>query len=213
MTRKLLTAVFAGSAIYLAPAAVNVSALHHSQLWILIATGAIVSICQPAYKPIDESAPPHDHGTAAQIVWTVYATQFLGAVESIILRYPQSFQWDIVTTIAFIAMIGGLSLRVWAVLTLGRFFTWFITIYEDHRVIRSGPFRLVRHPSYCGALILFTATLLFLHAYISALLSMVFQLWAYVRRIRYEEAMMINKFGDDYKSYASDVSALVPLVW
>jgi protein-S-isoprenylcysteine O-methyltransferase Ste14 len=49
--------------------------------------------------------------------------------------------------------IGGLALRLWAVLSLGRFFKVTVSIQEGHRVIRSGPYRLVRHPSYSGLLI------------------------------------------------------------
>jgi protein-S-isoprenylcysteine O-methyltransferase Ste14 len=122
-------------------------------------------------------------------------------------------EWDAVTTASLLAMIAGLGLRIWAVLTLGRFFTWHITVYDDHQVIRSGPFRFIRHPAYGGALILFVATLTFLHAWMAAVLSLVFQLLAYTRRIRYEEAMMIEKLGERYVTYTREVRALVPLVW
>jgi protein-S-isoprenylcysteine O-methyltransferase Ste14 len=90
---------------------------------------------------------------------------------------------------------------------------WFITVYEDHQVIRTGPFRFIRHPAYGGALILFVSTLLFLHAWVGALLSLIFQLFAYVRRIRYEEAFMIDRLGDQYVEYTRSVNALVPKVW
>ncbi len=117
------------------------------------------------------------------------------------------------TTLALALMLTGLGLRVWAVRTLGRYFTWFITVYDDHRVIRTGPFRFIRHPAYCGALLLFVGTLLFLHAWIGAALSLVFQLFAYVRRIRYEEAEMIERLGEEYVTYTREVRALVPLLW
>jgi len=213
MIRKLLTALFAGSTIGLLPAAANPGALRYPQLWILVAVAVAVSLFQPAYKPLDGSAPPHDRGTAAQIVWSVYLTQLVGVIEAVYFRYPASFRWDLVTTVALVVMLAGLSLRIWAVVTLGRFFTWFITVYEDHQVIRVGPFRFVRHPAYCGALILFVATLVFLHAWVGAALSFVFQLWAYVRRIKYEEAAMIEKLGGSYVAYTREVKALAPLVW
>jgi protein-S-isoprenylcysteine O-methyltransferase len=213
MIRKLLTALLVAAAFYLLPAVLNPSALRHPQLWILIAVAVAISIFQPAYKPIDGSAPLHDRGTAAQIVWSVYLTQLAGIIEAIYFRYPESFRWNTVTTVALVGMLAGLGLRVWAVLTLGRFFTWFITVYEDHQVVRSGPFRFIRHPAYCGAWLLFVATMLFLHAWVGAVLSLVFQLFAYVRRIRYEEAMMIERLGESYKAYTREVNALVPLLW
>jgi protein-S-isoprenylcysteine O-methyltransferase len=213
MIRKLATALLAAAVFYLFPAAGNMAALLHPQLWILLGVAVAISIFQPAYKPIDSAAPQHDRGTAAQIVWSVYLTQFMGIIEAIYFRYPESFRWNTVTTLALMAMVAGLGLRVWAVLTLGQYFTWFITVYEDHKVIRSGPFRFIRHPAYCGALILFVATLIFLHAWVGALLSFVFQFLAYKRRIRYEEAMMVDKLGESYKTYIREVKALVPLLW
>lgn len=213
MIRKVITAILATSCIYLLSAAFNPDALRHPQLWILVAFGVALSVFQPVYKPVDGAAPPRDRGTAAQIVWSVYLTQFAGVIEAVHFRYPESLRWDVITTIALAAMAAGLFLRVWAVLTLGRYFTWFITVYEDHKVIRSGPFRFIRHPSYCGALILFIATLVFIHAWAAAVLSAIFQLFAYIRRIRYEEREMIERLGESYVRYKREVKALVPLVW
>jgi protein-S-isoprenylcysteine O-methyltransferase len=213
MIRKVATALVATSCIYLLPAIFNPAALRHPQLWMLVAFGVALSVFQPVYKPVDGAAPERDRGTAAQIVWSVYLTQFLGAIEAVNFRYPQSLDWDAITTAALVAMAAGLGLRVWAVLTLGRYFTWFITVYEDHKVIRSGPFRFIRHPSYCGALILFVATLVFIHAWVAVILSLVFQLFAYIRRIRYEERLMIERLGESYVTYRREVKALVPLIW
>lgn len=213
MIRKVLTATIAASAIYLLPAFLQPGALHYPQLWILVVFGMALSIFQPTYKPIDGAAPTHDRGTAAQIVWSVYLTQLIGVVEAVTLRYPGGFDWDAVTTAALVMMFAGLGLRVWAVVTLGRYFTWFITVYDDHKVIRTGPFRFIRHPAYCGALFLFVGTLLFLHAWIGAALSTVFQLFAYVRRIHYEEQMMIERLGEPYRVYTREVRALMPLLW
>lgn len=213
MIRRTFTAIVAASAIYLLPAMFQPEALRYPQLWILVALGVGLSIMQPTYKPIDGTAPTHDRGTAAQIVWSVYLTQFVGVIEAVNFRFPESFRWDAVASAALILMVAGFCLRVWAVVTLGRYFTWFITVYDDHQVIRTGPFRFIRHPAYCGALLLFVGTLLFLHAWIGAALSLVFQLFAYVRRIRYEEAMMIERLGDRYVVYTREVRALVPLLW
>jgi protein-S-isoprenylcysteine O-methyltransferase len=212
MTRKILTSL-AAATFYLLPALPKPDTLRHPQLWILVAAAVVISIFQPAYKPIDNTAPRHDHGTAAQIVWSVYLTQFMAVIEAVFFRYPGSFRWNWVTTLALLLMMTGLTLRIWAVLTLGNLFTWFITVYEDHQVIRSGPFRFIRHPAYLGALVLFIATALFLHAWVAALFSFVFQLLAYLRRIRYEEAMMIDRLGSGYQTYAREVKALVPLLW
>lgn len=213
MIRKLLTGIAAATALYLLPALGRPEAFQHPQLWILVACGLGISLFQPAYKPVDKAAPEHDRGTAAQIVWSVYATQFFGVIEAIYFRFPGSFHWDAVSSVSLALMLAGLGLRTWAILTLGRYFTWFITVYDDHQVIRSGPFRFIRHPAYGGAWILFVANLVFLHAWIGATASAAFQLFAYIRRIRYEEAMMVDRLGDSYQRYRREVRALIPLLW
>lgn len=213
MLRKIITGLLAAAFIYLLPAAGNTEALGHPQLWILFVIGMMVSVFQPTYKPIDETAPKHDRGTAAQIVWSVYLTQIFGVIEAIYFRYPESFRWDLAATVALVVALSGMGLRIWAVLTLGRYFTWHIDVYDDHQVIRTGPFRWIRHPAYCGAFFLFVATLVFLHAWVGALLSATFQLWAYVRRIRHEESLMVERMGEPYVAYIREVKAFLPLIW
>ena len=50
-------------------------------------------------------------------------------------------------------MVGGVAFRLWAVLSLGRFFRVAVTTQDDHRLIERGPYRRLRHPSYTGALV------------------------------------------------------------
>ncbi len=49
--------------------------------------------------------------------------------------------------------LGGTFLRWWSVWHLGRFFTVNVVVAEDHRVVDTGPYRLIRHPSYSGLLL------------------------------------------------------------
>ena len=65
-----------------------------------------------------------------------------------------SSDWNSVSllTIAGACMIiAGISFRAWAVHSLGKYFTATVQIKEDHRLIKTGPYRIVRHPSYTGA--------------------------------------------------------------
>jgi protein-S-isoprenylcysteine O-methyltransferase len=47
----------------------------------------------------------------------------------------------------------GIALRLWAVATLGRFFRKSVFLQTDHKLVTSGPYRILRHPSYTGSLI------------------------------------------------------------
>jgi len=82
-----------------------------------------------------------------------------------------------------------------------------------HELATAGPYRVVRHPSYTGATLLYVGALLFLHAWFAAALAAVFMLVAFSRRIRYEEGLLISSLGRDYVDYCGRVKRLVPLVW
>jgi protein-S-isoprenylcysteine O-methyltransferase len=212
--RKFLVGLAASAGLALVPALLgNPAALRHPQLWILMGIGLLASLTQPAYKPIDRNAPPEDHGTSAQIVWTVYITQCFGAVEAVIFRYPASFVWDAVTTTALVLAVAGALFRAWAVAELGRFFTWHVRVQPGQTVVTSGPYRFVRHPSYTGALVLYICTLLLIKAWIGAVLVLIFLTAAFARRIRYEEGLLVSALGNEYVSYSRGHKRLVPLLW
>ncbi len=55
--------------------------------------------------------------------------------------------------VGFALMLIGISIRWVAIHTLGRYFTRTVTVMDDHRIIRSGLYRHLRHPSYAGYLL------------------------------------------------------------
>jgi protein-S-isoprenylcysteine O-methyltransferase Ste14 len=57
----------------------------------------------------------------------------------------------IVFSIGISVMISGAALRMWCYGTLGKLFTYEVSIQPNHELITSGPYALVRHPSYTGA--------------------------------------------------------------
>jgi protein-S-isoprenylcysteine O-methyltransferase len=211
---KFLVGLAASAGLAIVPALIgNPAALQHPQLWILIGVGLLASLTQPAYKPIDRDAPPEDHGTSAQIVWTTYLTLCFGVLEAVFFRYPESFVWDALTTTALVLAVAGALFRAWAVATLGNFFTWHVRIQKGQTVVSSGPYRFVRHPSYTGAIVLYVCTMLVIKAWIGAALVLVFLTFAFVRRIRYEEDLLISALGDEYISYSRNLKRLVPSLW
>ena len=48
---------------------------------------------------------------------------------------------------------GGMAFRLWAVLTLGRFFRTSVLVHDDHTLVARGPYRVLRHPSYTGLIV------------------------------------------------------------
>ena len=108
---------------------------------------------------------------------------------------------------------GGVALRVWAMLTLDRFFTFVVGISDDHRVVTDGPYRIIRHPGYAGALLALAGFGVALANWLSVLILVALPAAALAVRIRVEEAALVSALGQEYREYASRTSGLIPGVW
>lgn len=107
----------------------------------------------------------------------------------------------------------GLLTRGWALHTLGRFFTMPITIAADHRIVRGGPYRWIRHPSYTGGFLTALGLAVALGTIAGIVLTLAACLVVYVHRIRVEEAALVVRFGDEYRAYARTTSRLFPKLY
>jgi protein-S-isoprenylcysteine O-methyltransferase len=77
----------------------------------------------------------------------------------------------------------GMALRRWAVTVLGRFFTTSVEVQPGHRVVDTGPYGVVRHPSYTGTLLTVVGVTLALGSWLSCLVATAFALAGLARRI------------------------------
>ena len=103
----------------------------------------------------------------------------------------------------------GLAFSVWARVYLGRNWSATVTVKEDHELIRSGPYSLVRHPIYTGLLLGFIGTAIVRGEWrgVLAVLIVFVALW---RKLRLEERWMSETFGEEYRRYREHSAALIP---
>jgi protein-S-isoprenylcysteine O-methyltransferase Ste14 len=107
----------------------------------------------------------------------------------------------------------GTVLRYWSVHVLGRFFTVTVDIGEGHRVIDTGPYALLRHPSYTGMLVVYLGIGVALDSWLSVAAVVVLPTLAVLNRIRHEEAVLVTQLGRDYELYQGRTKRLVPGLW
>lgn len=112
-----------------------------------------------------------------------------------------------------IVAVAGIALRIWAILTLDRFFTFVVGIADDHRVVQHGPYRVVRHPGYAGALLALAGAGIALGNWLSLLLIVVLPGLALGVRINVEETTLGAALGAEYHLYASRTARLIPGLW
>jgi len=112
-----------------------------------------------------------------------------------------------------VVLIAGAGFRLWAMLELGRFFTVTVTIQKNHRLVDTGPYRALRHPSYTGLLLALVGLGIALDNWLSLLALFALPLIGILVRIRVEEAALSDALGGSYASYAARTDRLIPGVW
>ena len=107
--------------------------------------------------------------------------------------------------------LAGFAFAVWARIHLGRNWSSSVTSKVGHELIRTGPYRWVRHPIYTGLLLALFGTAL-VRGQVRGLLALVLVYAAWKIKSRVEEQMMTSTFGEAYSTYAGATGAMFPRV-
>ena len=105
----------------------------------------------------------------------------------------------------------GVVFAILARLWIGRNWSGTITIKEQHELIQSGPYRIVRHPIYTGLLLAYLGTAI-AHGELRGLVGFFLLFLGFGLKLRMEEKFMVQQFGNAYLDYKRRVKALVPFV-
>jgi protein-S-isoprenylcysteine O-methyltransferase Ste14 len=119
----------------------------------------------------------------------------------------------VILSIAFVLMWAGIGLRWWCFRTLGRYFTFTVMTSSDQPVMTTGPYRLLRHPSYTGIFLVLLGIGLTFGNWLSLAAIIVLPSIGFLYRIRVEESALSAALGDAYTSYARGRKRIVPFIW
>ena len=110
-----------------------------------------------------------------------------------------------------IITFAGLAFTAWARTVLGRNWSAVVTIRQDHHLIRTGPYKWVRHPIYSGLLLAMLGTAIYF-GLLRGLAGTIIGLAAFWMKSSLEETFLTEKFGPEYVEYKKEVKALIPAV-
>ncbi|HEY3934640.1 MAG TPA: isoprenylcysteine carboxylmethyltransferase family protein [Gemmatimonadales bacterium] len=113
--------------------------------------------------------------------------------------------------IGLVAVVAGLAFSIWAKRQLGSNWSAAVTVKEHHTLIRTGPYRFVRHPIYTGILLAFAGTALVIGEW-RGIISCVLVLGAFIYKSRAEERRMRETFAE-YSDYERHTAALIPFIY
>jgi protein-S-isoprenylcysteine O-methyltransferase Ste14 len=99
-----------------------------------------------------------------------------------------------------------------AVRHLGRQFRVNAGLYEDHQLVRTGPYAVVRHPIYSSLFAILGSTLFLFTPWKCAVISVVLFVAGTEIRVYTEDRLLESRFGDQFREYRKRVAAYVPFV-
>jgi protein-S-isoprenylcysteine O-methyltransferase len=106
----------------------------------------------------------------------------------------------------------GVAFAIWARFYLGRNWSGTVTIKQDHKLIRTGPYALVRHPIYTGLELAVLGTAVAMGE-IRGLAAAGVALIGIRLKFGLEEKFMTDRFGAEYVQYKKNVKTMIPFVW
>ncbi len=116
------------------------------------------------------------------------------------------------TAIGYGLLLTGMLFAAWARFSLGGNWSSNVTLKQNHTLVSSGPYRIVRHPIYTGLLVALLGTAIALGP-LRCFVGVVLAAIAWKFKSITEEAFMVQEFGEQYTRYRTEVKALVPYIW
>jgi protein-S-isoprenylcysteine O-methyltransferase Ste14 len=165
------------------------------------------------YVPGRGAAMRQDRGTRLIVGLAIYLgiTAALAIARVPRLRADANNWWTLGLGIGIV--LAGAALRDWAIFSLGRYFRREVTIEPGQRIVRRGPYRVLRHPSYAGIFLILAGFGLAFGSWVSAAVALLIIVVGMLPRIRVEERALAQAFGADYTSYANSTARVLPHVW
>jgi protein-S-isoprenylcysteine O-methyltransferase Ste14 len=105
--------------------------------------------------------------------------------------------------------LAGFALAVWARRALGSNWSGEVRIATGHQLVRTGPYKHIRHPIYTAILGMYFGIML-ASGELHAVIAFVVITLAYLRKIRMEETVLAAAFGEEFASWRRDSWALAP---
>jgi protein-S-isoprenylcysteine O-methyltransferase Ste14 len=107
--------------------------------------------------------------------------------------------------------IAGVGFAMWARIHLGEHWSNLPSIHQEHELIRTGPYRYVRHPIYAGLILGLKGSLVVVNQ-VWMLVLVLLVITGLVLKIWDEEMILMDEFGEDYLQYKKQAKVLIPFI-
>lgn len=221
MTNKLITPNKVISIVlflvlaYLLPLSGNWSLLLSPQLAILSLISIILFLSQPQFSINDTNQQKNnDNFSVVLILIGCLLSQVFSIVEWAYFRTEfHKLKFDSFFSIGILLLFGGTIFRIWCIRSLGKYFTATVQTQQNQKIIKTGAYRIIRHPSYLGAYLSILGSSVILHSYLGIVFSAIVMFAAYYYRIDTEEKTLVKEFGLEYVTYQDRTKKMFPFIY
>jgi protein-S-isoprenylcysteine O-methyltransferase Ste14 len=170
--------------------------------------------CQ-AYAGRGRKEPISTHGQDHGSFFVVAGSLAVGTI-AIFASYGKAAAipltpWLLLPGVVVLAV--GLYVRGWALISLGEFFSVVVRTSADQRLIRVGPYRRVRHPSYTGNILIVLGFALIVPTAVGLAVGLLSVFVGHLYRVRIEERALRERFPTEYPQYADYSWRLFPGIY
>ena len=142
----------------------------------------------------------------------IWFSAFAVSVLDFIFVQKMVYRFDFISLIGLILGLVGSAIRIQARRTLRRFWSPVVKILPEHRLITYGVYKYIRHPGYLGEILIYFLVPVFFHSLYGFLIT-IFIIPLLLYRIRIEEHILIEKFGEKYRDYMRNSKKIIPYVY
>lgn len=213
LLKKGISIIFFLTLFYALPLAAKPELLLHWQVIFLATICTILFATQPRLSIAESRAKK---STDRNTIWLIIIVSGIGQIVSLIEWAYFGHRESIFSSWTFsgaVLLLAGTIFRLYAIHVLGKYFSATVQIKSEHKIISSGPYQYLRHPSYTGAYIAMLGSAVFLHSITGILIFGIGMLIVYNARINTEEKTLTKEFGAFYTLYATRTYKMFPLVW
>jgi protein-S-isoprenylcysteine O-methyltransferase Ste14 len=167
-------------------------------------------------RPEEATLKKRDESPASKIAGFLAMIGFVSMLAYVInpgwlafagLALPVWLRWTGVGT-----ALAGFALLQWAQVTLGKSWSDTPRMLKGQTLVIQGPYRLIRHPIYTAFLLILGSPLLISSNWLIGLSWTGMATLEIVSRIRFEESLMLEYFGDSYRDYMKKTGRLLPKI-
>ena len=162
-----------------------------------------------------DSSSRADDSYSNVVIRFCLASSILSANWLIRVQTWATISWHpiLVFGIGIALIVSGVIFRWYSIRVLGKYFSVRLGIQPNQTVLKAGPYRWIRHPSYSGSLVTMLGFGLAFTNWLCLVSVPLIVLIGYIYRANVEERMLVTALGDPYREYMRDTKRFIPFVY